>query len=152
MLLVLMLTTLMLPTPLPGVECSVPGSPTEELRKSKAVFTGKVIGRKYVMDNPSGVGFPGQRLVIRLQVERVWKGEIGEEVLMYTSWMRQLNGSDSTSGEDFGFENSQRYLIYAGGTLERLSTSACTRSRELGKAGDDLKELGEGHEPTRKKK
>jgi len=152
MLSVLMLTALMLPSLLPGVECFALGSPTEELRGSKAVFAGKVIGRKYITDNLSGVGTPGQRLLIRLQVERVWKGEIGEEVLMYTSRMRQPNGLDSIMANDFSFKDGQRYLVYAGGTLERLSTSACTRSRELGKAGDDLKELGEGHEPIRKKK
>jgi hypothetical protein len=69
---------------------------------------------------------------------------------MYTREARQPNGLTSMMSEDFYFKDGQQYLIYADGTTERLQTSACTRSREIEKAGEDLKELGEGHEPKAK--
>jgi hypothetical protein len=150
MMLVLFLIALMFSAPLPELRCFKPGTPIEELGKSSAVFTGKVIGRNYFEDDASGIGVAGQRLVIRLKVERIWKGEVGEEVLMYTSEVREPNGLFSMVAEDFDFEDGKRYLVYAGGPKERLRTSACTRSREFEKAGDDLMELGEGHEPKRK--
>jgi hypothetical protein len=55
---------------IPGTpaECARPGTPTEELNKAKAVFTGKVVGRKYVTDNQPGQGAPGERLVERLEI------------------------------------------------------------------------------------
>jgi hypothetical protein len=52
--------------------------------------------------------------------------------------------------EDFMFADGKEYLVYASGQEERLVTSACTRTRELEKAGEDLKELGEGYESERK--
>jgi hypothetical protein len=151
MVLMLFLITLMSPDPLPSLRCMRPGTPIEELHKSSAVFTGKVSGRDYIEDDASENGVAGQRLVVRLKVERVWKGDIGGEVKMYTSEVRHPNGLTSMMSEDFHFQDGKRYLVYAGGQVERLSTSACTRSRELEKAGDDLRELGEGHEPKRKR-
>jgi hypothetical protein len=38
------------------------------------------------------------------------------------------------------------YLVYAYGK-EVFETGICTRTRDLDKASDDLKELGEGKEP-----
>jgi hypothetical protein len=69
---------------------------------------------------------------------------------MYTSEVRQPNGQSSMMEEDFIFADGKEYLVYANGQEERLVTSACTRTRELEKAGEDLKELGEGYESERK--
>lgn len=131
--------------------CFIPQKPTVELGKAKAVFTGKVIGREYVKEIFSEEGVTAERLVIKIAVERVWKGDVSKEVSMYTSQVRHPNGLTSMMAEDFNFADDKRYFIYAFGTFDRLQTSGCTRTREVEKAGDDLKELGEGFEPSEKK-
>ena len=146
-----MLVFLMLTSPAAELDCFIPSPPAVELDRAKAVFVGKVIGREYVEDSSSEQGVSGERLIIKIAVERVWKGEIGKEVIMYTSEVRQSDDTTSMMAEDFDFVNEKRYLIYADGTVNRLHTSACTRSREFEKAADDLKELGEGHQPGEKK-
>ncbi len=130
-----------------GLRCIVPGTPTQELSKSEAVFTGQVIGREYVKDTSLEQDSAGERLVIKLSVDKIWKGKIGKEVLMYTSEVRYPNGVTSMMAEDFHFEDEKKYLIYANGSMEKLRTSACTRSRKLEKAELDFIELGEGQEP-----
>ncbi len=150
MILTMFFTALLTLSPATGMRCIIPGTPTVEFRKSKAVFTGKVVGREYIKDeNASSDLDAGERLVIKLAVERVWKGEIGDEVLMYTSEVRHSNGIFSMMAEDFRFEDGEQYLVYANGEMKRLKTSACMRTRKLEKAEDDLKELGEGHKPVK---
>lgn len=126
--------------------CIIPGAPMQELRKADAVFSGHVIEGTYVEDiNDEGIS--GKRLVFTLKVMRVWKGDLASTVEMRTSEFRYENGLISMMAEDFHFEKGKEYLIYAYGEPDRLRTSACTRSRLLEKAGDDLKELGTGYEP-----
>jgi hypothetical protein len=131
--------------------CMIPGSPAVELGRANAVFTGKVVGREYVKDVFSEPDVTGERLVIKIAVERVWKGEVGKEVLMYTSTVRHSNDLISMMAEDFNFTDDKRYLIYAVGAADRLQTSACSRSRMIEKAEADLRELGKGYEPLERK-
>lgn len=126
--------------------CFAPRSPTEELAKATAVFSGKVVRREYVPEATSEGEF-FERLIIRIAVERVWKGDIYADATMYTSETHLANGYVRIFGEDFNFEDDKEYLIYAFGKTDRLSTDVCTRTRELSKADDDLKELGDGNEP-----
>ena len=131
----------------PGSRCVTPGPPLGELAESSAVFSGKVVGRKYADEFIEGEGYIGKRLVVEMKIDRVWKGEVGEKVSMFTSEVQLPNGLTSFMSEDFVFEDDQEYLVYAGGKPDRLSTSACTRSRRLARAEDDLKDLGESHKP-----
>jgi hypothetical protein len=126
--------------------CFVAGSPAEELQKSTAVFSGKVVGRDYVTEE-TPAGKISQRLVIKIAVERVWKGDIFTDVTMYTSEIHLPNGYTKLFSEDFKFDDDEKYLIYAFGKRNRLSTDECTRTRALAKAENDLKELGAGYEP-----
>jgi hypothetical protein len=139
---------LMLNTIAPAAEprCVIPGTPTQEMARATAVFSGKVIAREYVSEETSS-GEPSQRLVVRIAVERVWKGDIYVEETMFTTEVRLPNGLTGVMAEDFFFEDDKQYLIYALGKRDHLSTDACTRSRELSKADADLSEFGSGYEP-----
>jgi hypothetical protein len=129
------------------MRCVIPGTPTQELSRATAVFSGKVISRDYVAEEmPSGE--TRRRLVVKISVERVWKGDIYTDETMFTSEVHLPNGLMETWAEDFYFQDDRQYLIYAFGKRNHLSTNACTRSRELSKAEADLKELGYGHEPN----
>jgi hypothetical protein len=103
-------------------DCAPPGSPREELRRVDAVFSGEV----------SGVS----REKIELKVEKFWKGPRAKRISI------EYEQSDCT----YIFAVGKKYLVYAYGK-GIYSTSICTRTEELDKASDDLKELGEGKEP-----
>src|SRR5258708_9883497 len=101
-MLLLFLTLGLLATTTANAECIRPGPPLEELGRASAVFSGKVIREAYI-DDTNERGISGKRLVITLKVERVWKGDLREEVKMYTSEMKLDNGNTWSMAEDFDF-------------------------------------------------
>ena len=102
--------------------CVRPGSPREELQRVDAVFSGEV----------SSVS----REKIEFKVEKFWKGPRAKRI--------SIEYEQSTC--TYVFAVGKKYLVYAYGS-GIFSTSICTRTKELDKASDDLKELGEGKEP-----
>ena len=134
----------------PGMRCVTPGTAAQELKKSSVVFAGKVIERRYIKEEGSSETDVGERMVIKLAVEQIWKGEIDDEVLLFTSEIRYPNGITSMMAEDFHFKDEERYLVYANGEPKRLSTSGCTRTKEFAEAENDLNELNEGRKLNRK--
>jgi len=105
-------------------DCPRPGSPREELRRKDAVFSGEVSE----INRESGK--------IEFKVERFWKGPRAKKI--------SIKYEISTC--TFVFYVGKSYLVYAYGEGV-LETDTCTRTRDLDKASDDLKELGEGEEP-----
>jgi hypothetical protein len=90
-------------------------------------------------------------LVIKFSVERWWKGSGEEEVFLYTGVSRWPGGYTRIVGEDFKFKVGDEYLVYAFGENENLATTECERTTKLEKADEDLKALGEGRRPEKKK-
>jgi hypothetical protein len=105
-------------------DCAWHGSPREELQRKDAVFSGEVISRDF------------KTAKVEFKVEKVWKGLGAKRIAL------KYIGSDCT----YPFVVGKKYLVYAFGK-EILETNTCTRTKELDKAADDLKELGEGKEP-----
>jgi hypothetical protein len=105
-------------------DCPWPGSPREELQRNDVVFSGEVITRDF------------KSAKVEFKVEKIWKGPRAKNISL------KYVGSDCT----YPFVVGKKYLVYARGK-EILETSVCTRTKELDKAPDDLKELGEGEEP-----
>jgi hypothetical protein len=103
-------------------DCARPGSPREELQRVDAVFSGEV----------SSV----TREKIEFKVEKFWKGPRAKSISI------EYEQSDCA----YVFAVGKKYLVYAYGK-GIFSTSICTRTKELDKASDDLKEIGEGKEP-----
>jgi hypothetical protein len=132
----------------PPVRCFVPPTVSEELEKSDAVFTGKVITEEYQPVKPTSAG--GEVLTVKLAVERWWKGEMKKEVTLYTQVIRYPNGVTSFMDEDFRFQVGVRYLVYASGTAGELRTNGCRRTKAVVLAEEDLRELGEGRPPEEK--
>jgi hypothetical protein len=132
----------------PSTRCFKPRTVTEELEKSDAVFTGKVIAEEYQPVKSTSEG--GEVLTVKLAVERWWKGEVKKEVTLYTQTIRYPNGRTSFMSEDFRFQVGMRYLVYASGTSGELRTNGCRRTKAVVQADDDLRELGEGRPPEEK--
>ena len=122
--------------------CAQPGSPSEELRESSAVFAGRVVsvrhtydpdGRSVSRDDHSAIGF---------EVSAVWKGTVYEDKVITTP---------PTGGScGFRFVEGEEYIVYAydgpyvdGG----YSVGICTRTALLEQAQEDIDELGEGRAP-----
>ena len=146
MLLSIALAMIVAHPPAP-MRCFAAGTPSQERDKATAVFSGKVVGRDYVIENtPSGE--IAQRVVVKIAVERVWKGDINANVTVHTWEYLLPNGYMRIFGENFKFDDDTEYLVYAFGKPDHLWADQCSRTRELTKAADDLKELGDGHEPT----
>lgn len=102
---------------------------TAALSESRAVFSGRVLE---VTDNPEAFG-----VVVKLRVERHWKGSPPLEVRLFTG----RGGGDC----GYRFEVGERYLVYAyGPRASELSTNICQRTAKLSEAAKDLRVLGKG--------
>ena len=98
----------------------------KEFRIAGAVFIGEVIEQK--------------RSRIKIKVERVWKGEIADEVILIThSWDDGDVGSIDSCA--YPFAVGGKYLIYARKSGGELGASKCSRTQLSDKAGRDVSEL-----------
>ena len=105
----------------------------QELEISSAVFSGKVIEIKRHDQAADPLG----QVEVIFEVYKSWKGADKRIVSVFT-------GSNSASC-GYGFKKGRTYLVYTGGTPQgRLSTSICSRTKRLNKAGEDLRVLGRG--------
>ena len=105
------------------------------LNESRAVFSGKVLEVREDAQTFS--------LVVRLRVERFWKGSPKGEVRVFT-WR---GGGDC----GYRFEVGESYLVYAHGAGDgSLSTNICQRTARLSEASKDLRALGRGRAVPRR--
>lgn len=140
-----------------GCLCSGTLSVEDELREATAVFSGKFIAAEYRKGIVSELaqldekiaGEDYEVLVLKFQVERWWKGNPIEEVELITEEIRLPNGHTMVTDCEYPFETGKRYLVYAYGDENGLSTNRCTRTKRLKEAQEDLKKLGEGRKPER---
>jgi hypothetical protein len=117
--------------------CVPPKNALQELEQAAAVFTGKLV--ELVKHGPEAGLFARVEAVIA--VERTWKGVDKKTVSVFTS-------SHSASC-GYGFKEGREYLVYAFQDAEgRLTTTICSRTRQVKDAAEDLKELGEGKPVT----
>jgi len=139
--------------------CGCLGITTEKaIKKSSAVFSGKVVGFEYrkgipneFMDEQSKetrkklVDY--ETLVVKIQVEQWWKGDVPMEIFLLTAETREADGTMTISSCDYFFSKDESYLIFAGGKGNEYRTRACSRTQKLTQAEKDLKILGEGKKP-----
>ncbi len=140
-------------TPSLATRCWARRSVSEEFNHSTVVFSGKAVAEEYrpIVTPPPGWPEGGEILVIKFAVERWWKGSAGEEVFLYTGVSRWPGGYIRIFSQGFAFNVGEEYLDYAFGDVDNLSTTVCERTTKLDKADEDLKELGEGSLPEKKK-
>lgn len=119
--------------------CAEPGSASEELERSSAVFSGEVIrfldkNTNYLMQSSA------DPIAVLFEVEETWKGVTQSQVIVYTV-------RDETSC-GYQFSLNTKYLVYANESDGLLKTSYCSKTTPLTLAVDDMEELGEGELPT----
>jgi hypothetical protein len=121
--------------------CSCAESPPveTELQRSSAVFSGNVIK---ISDSKNGfIVSSADPLYVTVEVNKVWKGQIEERVVVQTA-------RDGASC-GFGFELGREYIVYAQENNGTLSTGLCDRTNLLSMASEDLTKLGEGQKPLK---
>lgn len=107
--------------------CKEPGPVADELKRSDAVFDGKVLKIETV---------DGTQVVI-FEVQAAWKGA---EAKQYA-----LSVSPNKFQCDYTFKKGKRYLVYANKRDPKeseVSVSICSRTKPFEKAQTDLKDLG----------
>lgn len=129
-------------------------------KQSTMVFAGKVVGFEYCKGIPNqymesreietGKHVDYETKTVKFQVERWWKGKATTEVFLVTDETKNPDGTGTGSSCDYHFKEGETYLVYAYGKENELRTHACTRTRLLNKT-EDVKILGEGKEPVKKK-
>ena len=130
------------PAPSYGCSCIVPGTPSEELEKSAAVFTGKVLSIEknqrlkipvVSSDDPTDIA---RKLKVNFQVDRVWKG--------YASETMSLGTAQYGASCGFTFVEGGEYLVYS---RDGATVSLCSRTKLISDAQEDLDALGAGNPP-----
>ena len=123
-------------------KCAEPGSPTEELEKSDAVFSGRVFSIDHSYDPDAKSVTPEDRSTIGINVSAVWKGTVHE--VMYIT-------TPPTGGScGFTFVEGEEYVVYASDSHygdDSYTASICSRTALLAEAQTDIDELGEGQAP-----
>jgi len=114
--------------------CDNPGmnGPKEMERRAKAVFVGEII--KLREATPEDERNHSSPYVFRVRVERYWKGVTTPEISISA-----MDGPPGCCGIEL--KVGEKYLIYA---VYKDLRIACTRTRPLESAAEDLKALGPG--------
>lgn len=112
--------------------CLPPEPPALALSHADAVFEGRVLSLSAVA--PEDAAFGGE-LRYELELQRVWKGELPDVVVLTTP------SSSAACGRSF--EIGGRYLVYAArGQRGELADFLCSRTRRISGADEDLAVLG----------
>ena len=121
------------------------GNAIQEFKKSAAVFSGTVVGRRK---------HPSDDLVeLTFYVERVWKGPRKAKIVVFAfpsdEDARAFRMGSTDCGP--GLKLNGRYLVYAWGDEQGLGTlTACSRIREIGLAKEDFRAMGQGKRVNRR--
>lgn len=105
-----------------------PKSVEGAVKASKAVFSGKVVSFK----EENGLK------QARFKVAESWKGVETEEVIVLVN---------ARLAESPRYRVGESYLVFAVERDGKLFTGACSRTKQLDRAAEDLKQLGEGTRP-----
>jgi hypothetical protein len=103
-----------------------PNPPCRSYWNTPVIFDGIVTEFVAIEDNPNG--FENRKA--KFKVENTYKGIKTEEVDIYTG--------DGGSDCGFPFRVGERYLVYAYGDSNYLSTTYCARTANLKNANEDL--------------
>ncbi|HIW34531.1 MAG TPA: hypothetical protein IAA29_17285 [Candidatus Paenibacillus intestinavium] len=134
--------TIYTPSNVYACSCAQPLTVEEELDRSEAVFTGRVLEVKEIKNLN---GYLTKSALF--EVSEIWKGGSESQIIIHTG------GGGGDCG--YHFEEDKEYLVYANlsdmyGDKEQLVSIMCDRTNILAQAHDDLAILGEGKVPTNK--
>jgi hypothetical protein len=93
-----------------------------------AVFSGQVIAT--------------ETFKVKFKVDKLWKGNFGNEIVMSTGAKDNGDGTFTTTSCDYHYGLGEKHLVYAyGNSLEEMRAYKCTRTRLLKYAEQEMKDL-----------
>ena len=123
-------------------KCAQPGTPSEELEESSAVFAGRVASVRHSFDPDAASVSRDDRTTVGFEVSAVWKGTVYEDMYITTP---------PTGGScGFTFVEGEEYIVYAHDSAygdDSYTVGICTRTALLEQAQEDIDALGEGQAP-----
>lgn len=140
-MLLLGLSVTKMPEAALACSCYKPTSAKEALEHADVVFAGTVIETKQERLQEGRRGAIEYREANWFNVERVWKGELDKQRIVYDE------GDEASCG--YAFEQGASYLVYA--VVDEAGeayASFCGGTVSLSDAGADLTALGSGQFPT----
>jgi hypothetical protein len=95
-----------------------------------AVFTGEVVA----LDT----------FEVKFKLDKVWKGSLGDELVMRTGAIAGGDGTYSVSSCDYSFRRGEKYLVFTyGDTAAEMLAHACSRTKPASRAEQEMEALDE---------
>jgi len=121
--------------------CSAPATTAEALKRSTAVFRGRVVKISVPSLDWIGLTRTGAHRV-KFEILKQWKGPSAETTVVVT----RLTGE----GCGFPFEEQKEYLVYVVEEQKHIQSGICTGTKSIADAEEELEELDElGLTPNR---
>jgi len=117
-----------------GCSCSAPRTTAEALKRSTAVFKGKVIKISVPSLDWIGLTRTGAHRV-KFEILKQWKGPSAETAVIVT----RLTGE----GCGFPFEEQKEYLVYVVDEQKHIQSGICTGTKSIADAEAEMEELDE---------
>ena len=123
-------------------KCVQPGTLSEELEMSAAVFSGRVVSIQHSFDPDAASYSPEDLTTVGFEIGAVWKGTVHEDMYITTP---------PTGGScGFAFVEGEEYIVYAyDGAYDdgSYTVGICSRTALLGQAQADIDAFGSGRAP-----
>ena len=111
------------------------------LKASKAVFSGEILK---ISETSQRQDVTGLNVTVKIRLKEVWKGQLTKEVI--------INTPDNSAACGYSFEVGKSYLVFAHSRKGKiLATGLCSGNRALETATEELKILGKGKKPQKRK-
>jgi hypothetical protein len=120
------------PEPAQACSCAAPAGPAEGLKRSTAVFSGRVVGVDRPFFDRVGLTNSGRHRV-KFQILRRWKGARSNSVEVLTRLSGEACG--------FPFEQAKEYLVYVVAEIRDLQTRICTGTKSIAEAAQEMIQL-----------
>ena len=100
----------------------------KDFNEAFAVFTGEAV--------------EGDTFTVKFKVDKLWKGSVGDRIVMPTGAKKYEDGTYSVNSCDYSFRVGERYLVFAyGDSAGKMQAHACTRTKPLSRAGAEVEQL-----------
>ena len=114
--------------------CSAPATAAEALKRSSAVFSGRVTEISRSFSDRIGLTRSGSHRV-KFEILKQWKGSPSKSIVTVTRLTGEACG--------FPFEEKKEYLVYVITEPKDIQTGICTGTKNIAEAEQEMKQLDE---------
>lgn len=112
--------------------CAAPATPAEALKRSTAVFRGRVTEISVPLLDRIGLTRTGGHRV-RFEILKQWKGALSNSTVVITRLTGEACG--------FPFEEKKEYLVYVVAEPKEIQTGICTGTKNIAEAAQEMIQL-----------